>query len=738
MTIIRPFSIRSRALTAVAAVSLVVLAGCSAGSEDDPDTDAASPSPDASVAEVADDADVLAAVLDDWAQTYPAAADSPAAVGILRDGLDPVVSTAGVSAGADVVDSDWYRFGSVTKTYVAVALLRLVERGELDLDVPVGTYIDGVPGGDTVTARQLLSHTSGLPDYITSPGWAAAVRADLAREWTAEEALALVPDEDPQPAGYSYSSTNYVILGLLLEELTGLSVRDAVDTEVLDPAGLTDTDMSSEGHPVVGGLTDPGDGAFVSTLDGPYTAVETSAGAAGSISGTVADLLRFGQALLTGDLLSEESWAQMTDFGTEGIYGLGIADLDVVSDGEVQGLGNYGEIPGFGALLVLEPDTGSVLVAVSGDDRASGFELGAALQQALAGDPTDDGDAGAEDAGDDAAGDEDAAAATAALFEGIDPQGPGCSVAVSRSGEIVYAEAWGLADLDAGTPMTTDTVVDIGSTSKQFTATAALLLVERGDLDLDAPVSAYLDGLPGWADEVSVRELMHHTSGIPDYIDGLLAGGTTIEEAASTEDALAYLRGVEQTPTVGDFAYSNSNYLLLGEVVGAVTGTDLATFVEDEIFAPAGMSAVMDPVADIPAKAVSYGDQFGQWVIIDSGWSQVGDGGIQTTPSEVAQWGRQYWEPTVGPDSITQERQAGAVATGQPDEGRYGAGAVYKDVDGIGRVIFHPGGWEGFVTTFAVLPDDEIAVAATCVSPDLSPVRQDIDTDLLRIWAAGN
>ena len=119
--------------------------------------------------------------------------------------------------------------------------------------------------------------------------------------------------------------------------------------------------------------------------------------------------------------------------------------------------------------------------------------------------------------------DGDAAAAefTRSLFADVRSDDPGCTVAVGRDGAVVFAEAYGAARLDPLEPMTVDTVVDIASISKQFTATAILLLAERGMVDLDAPLSTYLPDLPAWASLPTLAQLMHHQSGIPDYI-GLL------------------------------------------------------------------------------------------------------------------------------------------------------------------------------------------------------------------------
>ncbi len=126
---------------------------------------------------------------------------------------------------------------------------------------------------------------------------------------------------------------------------------------------------------------------------------------------------------------------------------------------------------------------------------------------------------------------DDAAAAefTRSLFADLPGDEPGCTVAVGRDDAVVFAEAYGAARLDPFEPMTVDTVVDIGSVSKQFTATAILLLAERGAVDLDAPLSTYLPDLPAWASQTTVAQLIHHQSGIPDYIDLLVDRGFVVD-----------------------------------------------------------------------------------------------------------------------------------------------------------------------------------------------------------------
>lgn len=219
----------------------------------------------------------------------------------------------------------------------------------------------------------------------------------------------------------------------------------------------------------------------------------------------------------------------------------------------------------------------------------------------------------------------------------------------------------------------------------------------------------------------------------PDYIELLLAAGGDVEEPQDTDDALAVLRGTTVSGT-GSFSYSNSNYVLLGEVVAAASGQDLPSFVAAEIFAPAGMVAVMDPLAEPPGRARSYRRDGDGWRALDSRWSQVGDGGVQTTTTELAEWGRQYWAPSVGGEQLATAREAGAVLDGEPGGSRYGAGVRFSQVPGVGRVASHLGAWEGFVTAFAVATEHELSVVATCAAAELEPVRPDVALDVLRAW----
>ena len=344
-------------------------------------------------------------------------------------------------------------------------------------------------------------------------------------------------------------------------------------------------------------------------------------------------------------------------------------------------------------------------------------------------------------------GDAAAAEFTRGLFADLRGDDPGCTVAVGRGGAVVFAEAYGAARLDPFEPITIDTVVDIGDVSQQFTATAILLLAERGKVDLDAPLSTYLPDLPAWASRPTVAQLIHHVSGIPDYIDLLVERGFAVRGTSPTiADALAALGDVVDLHFAPGkrWEYSNSNYFLLSQVVLAVTGDDLGAFLATEVFEPLGLDMVMDPIAAIGDKAVSYQDAGGKWQIADSRWEPtIGAGAIQTTPRQLVAWAAQYWEPTVGAPTINAERFEAAVDTpvntNDDVEGgiRYGAGMFELDVGGdVGRMLTHDGQWGGFVTRLSIAPAHRVAVAVTCTSP--SAWRQVTSTlepgDLLAPW----
>lgn len=312
----------------------------------------------------------------------------------------------------------------------------------------------------------------------------------------------------------------------------------------------------------------------------------------------------------------------------------------------------------------------------------------------------------------------------------IEKNKPGCSAAVGIAGKVVWSGARGVADLDSGTEITTDTAFDIASVSKQFTATAALLLAGAGKLSLDASLAEYVPGLPGWSRTVTITELIHQTSGIPDYVGLLYEAGYQDGDRTTNADALkalAQVRDLEFEPGTR-WNYSNSNYLLLGAVVEAVSGESLADFLNAEVFTPLGLDMVLDPARPVPTLALSYMKDGGNDAVAPSAWEQTGDGSIQTTPSQLVIWADNYRTGAVGGPELLAAQVDGAVETGPETGERYGAG-IFVGTDGT---LEHDGSWAGFLTDFAVSADRTHSVAVSCNTDDQDPTA--IAGEIAEIW----
>ena len=294
---------------------------------------------------------------------------------------------------------------------------------------------------------------------------------------------------------------------------------------------------------------------------------------------------------------------------------------------------------------------------------------------------------------------------------------PGCSAAVGIEGTVVWSGAGGLADLASRRPLEPSTAFDIASVSKQFTATAALLFAQDGRLSLDDALSRWLPGLPAWADRVTVADLVHQTSGIPDYIPVLVGDGAGMHDPASQDDALEAIaaRTTLDPPPGTEFEYSNSNYVLLAEVVRGAAGRPLADVVQERIATPLDLDLTVDPSGAAPdnpdpSHALAYVLPPGEedWQPGGSNWQQVGDGSVQTTSPELVRWADNYRTGRVGGEELLAAQVEGGADTG--DGGRYGAGIAEQRDGSLG----HNGSWAGYLSDFWVSADRRTAIAVTC------------------------
>jgi len=224
--------------------------------------------------------------------------------------------------------ADRYRVASVTKTFVATVVLQLAGEGKLSLDDPVERWLPGtVPNGGAITLRELLNHTSGLFDYTNNPDAVSAALANPGREWAPRELLAYAFARPPlfaPGANWSYSNTNYVLLGLVIEAVTGKKVEQVLRDRLFEPLRLRSTSFPSgtavEEPFAHGYLNQAGTLVDLAPILNP-----SWAWAAGQIVSTAADLTKFFSALLNGRLLSPALLAQMKSGSVVGgTYGLGL------------------------------------------------------------------------------------------------------------------------------------------------------------------------------------------------------------------------------------------------------------------------------------------------------------------------------------------------------------------------------------------------------------------------------
>lgn len=293
----------------------------------------------------------------------------------------------------------------------------------------------------------------------------------------------------------------------------------------------------------------------------------------------------------------------------------------------------------------------------------------------------------------------------------LEPALPGCSAAVAHHGTLAWADAVGSADLASGAPLTPATGFDWASNSKHITGMAILTLVADGTVSLDEPVATYLPNAGPWASTTTVAELLHHTSGLPDYVTTLLNRGVAIADSVTQAQALATLDGIHAaTPLPQPWAYSNSNYIVLASIVEAVSGEPFADFVEHRLFETVGSDLVVEPLAKYPDIAERYHVRTATSPALSVGWDVVGDGAVMGTPTSMAEWFDVIRTGLPDDPTIAGAMVADAVAVPGTASVTYGAG-VFIAPDGS---VFHSGEWEGDVSYLAISADRSTTLAIAC------------------------
>jgi D-alanyl-D-alanine carboxypeptidase len=277
--------------------------------------------------------------------------------------------------GSVLAPESTVRVGSVTKTLTAAAVLSLVEAGTIDLDVAATEYVTRVTVAPAITVRDLLQQTSGVPDYTQSDEFFLELFSDDARVWTPEEGVALVDggsDFDPG-SDWDYSNTNYTILGVLVEEVTGMPFHEVLRSAVLEPAADPVTYLAhfEDGGEPAASYTNRG--PAIVPVDFEYTSVATAAWASGAVVSDPIALAGTLGAIFSGQVVSPDSVATMTEpvefettfYGIPAAYGFGVFRI-----GDSQ-LAHDGSIPGFSTVYAHDTSTGATAIWVVGNNAAT-------------------------------------------------------------------------------------------------------------------------------------------------------------------------------------------------------------------------------------------------------------------------------------------------------------------------------------------------------------------------------
>ncbi len=305
---------------------------------------------------------------------------------------------------------------------------------------------------------------------------------------------------------------------------------------------------------------------------------------------------------------------------------------------------------------------------------------------------------------------------------------PGCALGVIADGSLVYGSGYGMASLEHQAPIDVDTVFYTGSVSKQFAAAAVAMAAREGHLSLDDDIRKWFPEIPDYGDVITVRHLVHHTSGLRDYLGLMALAGVPFEnviEAAWVLDLISRQQATNFAP--GEkYLYSNSGYFLLAQLVGRATGQSLREYTHAKFFAPLGMDHTHfhdDRTEVVKRRAAAYTQTEDGGVELN--WSpafdQVGSGGLLSTIVDLVEWDRSYYDGRLGEDFWDGLQTVGVLNNG--DHQDYAFGLVIDEHAGHRRVQ-HGGSMFGYRAQLSRYPDERLTVAVLCNLASAEPDRR--------------
>jgi CubicO group peptidase (beta-lactamase class C family) len=290
---------------------------------------------------------------------------------------------------------------------------------------------------------------------------------------------------------------------------------------------------------------------------------------------------------------------------------------------------------------------------------------------------------------------------------------PGLALAVIRDGKIIKAQGFGFSNVELNVPVKPETVFQTGSVGKQFTATAVMMLVEEGKVSLDDKITKYFPESPAAWKDITVRHLLTHTSGIPDY--GSESKKMVDLHVDYTEDKLVrrFTEFPLDFPPGSKWSYSNSGYVILGVLIHRVSGKFYGDFLEDRVFHPLHMDAthIISEADIVPNRSAGYrlvkGELKNQeWVAPKL--NTTADGALYTNILDMAKWDAALTQQTLLKKSSYQEMYT-PVRLNDGKTYAYGFGWAIGTSNGH-PLIEHSGSWQGFHMSFSRYPTDKLSV----------------------------
>ncbi len=300
------------------------------------------------------------------------------------------------------------------------------------------------------------------------------------------------------------------------------------------------------------------------------------------------------------------------------------------------------------------------------------------------------------------------------IFSWVTPETPGCVCAVSQHGKLLFNKAYGLADLERNAQLSTESIFDAGSVTKQFVAAAMLILVEEGKVALTDDVRKYIPELYDYGHVITIDHLLTHTSGLRDW-----TGLIQFEDGESDALTLAYRQRELNFIPGEEFSYSNTGYAVAKEIIARISNMTFGEFVKQRLFDPLGMKSTTyrhDLRDVIPGRALAYEKEEDQWklaILMDN--ERGGGGALFSTPADLLIWNDALTHGKLGKYVTEKIQEPARLSNGRKLD--YARGLFLED-DRAGRLVWHTGSASGYKTLLSRFIDHDISIAIMCNAGD--------------------